>query len=229
MIYLDNAATTQIEETAFNAMLPFLKGEYGNASAVYELARNSKRAVFNARKQCAAVIGATTHEVFFTSGGTESDNWALIGAYEAWKMKQGDGSAVFRVDDSSAIVPDVSAGHIVHDTHKKLVDALPGMLFRYEIVHESSFDFAISFSFLISLCSFLKITGDSTTTATPTVTKESATLKVGNRVMIKSGKSQSIKSTTIESRIRSIKFPTAPPRIITTPSRLIQSRLSIDL
>ena len=58
MIYLDNAATTQIEETAFNAMLPFLKGEYGNASAVYELARDSKRAVFNARKQCAQLIGA---------------------------------------------------------------------------------------------------------------------------------------------------------------------------
>ena len=88
MIYLDNAATTQIEETAFSAMLPFLKGEYGNASAVYELARNSKRAVFNARKQCAALIGAAPNEIFFTSGGTESDNWALIGAYEAWKNQQ---------------------------------------------------------------------------------------------------------------------------------------------
>ena len=113
MIYLDNAATTQIEETVLSAMLPFLKGEYGNASAVYELARNSKRAVFNARKQCAAVIGATTHEVFFTSGGTESDNWALIGAYEAGKKKQGDGSAVFRVDDSLSNVPGIRAGHII--------------------------------------------------------------------------------------------------------------------
>lgn len=97
MIYLDNAATTQIEESVFNAMLPFLKGEYGNASAVYELARDSKRAVFNARKQCANVIGAAPNEIFFTSGGTESDNWALIGAYEAWKKKKsehGDGSFV---------------------------------------------------------------------------------------------------------------------------------------
>lgn len=94
MIYLDNAATTQIEETALGAMLPFLKGEYGNASAVYELARNSKRAVFNARKQCAALIGAAPNEIFFTSGGTESDNWSLIGAYEAWKKKQGNGSAI---------------------------------------------------------------------------------------------------------------------------------------
>ena len=97
MIYLDNAATTQIEESVFNAMLPFLKGEYGNASAVYELARDSKRAVFNARKQCAQLIGAAPNEIFFTSGGTESDNWALIGAYEAWKKKKsehGDGSFV---------------------------------------------------------------------------------------------------------------------------------------
>ena len=108
MIYLDNAATTQIEETAFNAMLPFLKGEYGNASAVYELARNSKRAVFNARKQCATLIGAAPNEIFFTSGGTESDNWALIGAYEALS-KRGDGSSVSEKADTSGN----ANGHII--------------------------------------------------------------------------------------------------------------------
>ncbi len=117
MIYLDNAATTQIEETALDAMLPFLKGEYGNASAVYELARNSKRAVFNARKQCAALIGAAPNEVFFTSGGTESDNHALIGAYEAWKKKakkQGDGSAVSDGAVSAKTAGTMpSAGHII--------------------------------------------------------------------------------------------------------------------
>ncbi len=82
MIYLDNAATTKLEDVALNAMLPFLKEEYGNASAVYELARNSKKAVFNARRQCASVLGAQPNEIFFTSGGTESDNWALVGAVE---------------------------------------------------------------------------------------------------------------------------------------------------
>lgn len=101
MIYLDNAATTQIEETALGAMLPFLKGEYGNASAVYELARNSKRAVFNARKQCAQLIGAAPNEIFFTSGGTESDNWALIGTYDAWIKKQGEACAVSCGADAS--------------------------------------------------------------------------------------------------------------------------------
>ena len=90
MIYLDNAATTKIEDVAFNAMLPFLKEEYGNASAVYEIARRSKKAVFEARKQCASLIGAMPSEIFFTSGGTESDNWALLGAYESFRKKNTD-------------------------------------------------------------------------------------------------------------------------------------------
>ena len=87
MIYLDNAATTKIEDSAFEAMLPFLKEEYGNASAVYELARRSKKAVFEARKNAASLIGAMPSEIFFTSGGTESDNWALCGAYDTFRKK----------------------------------------------------------------------------------------------------------------------------------------------
>ena len=90
MIYLDNAATTKIEDVSFNAMLPFLKEEYGNASAVYEIARRSKKAVFEARKNCASLIGAMPSEIFFTSGGTESDNWALCGAYESFRKKNTD-------------------------------------------------------------------------------------------------------------------------------------------
>ncbi|MBP5555121.1 MAG: cysteine desulfurase [Lachnospiraceae bacterium] len=92
MIYLDNAATTKIEEPAFNAMLPFLKEEYGNASAVYELARRSKKAIFEARKNAASLIGAMPSEIFFTSGGTESDNWALCGAYETFRKKNTESS-----------------------------------------------------------------------------------------------------------------------------------------
>lgn len=90
MIYLDNAATTKLEDAAFNAMLPFLKEEYGNASAVYEIARRSKRAVFDSRRRCASLIGAMPNEIFFTSGGTESDNWALCGAYESFRKKNTD-------------------------------------------------------------------------------------------------------------------------------------------
>ncbi|MCR4791117.1 MAG: cysteine desulfurase [Lachnospiraceae bacterium] len=85
MIYLDNAATTKPLESVVDAMLPFLKEEYGNASAVYEIARRSKKAVFTARKECAALIGASPSDIFFTSGGSESDNWAFIGAYDHFR------------------------------------------------------------------------------------------------------------------------------------------------
>ena len=98
MIYLDNAATTALEECAYEAMIPYLKDAYGNASAVYELARKSKKAVFDARKQCASLIGAAANEIFFTSGGSESDNWALTGAYELYRRK----TAVSRNDPVSA-------------------------------------------------------------------------------------------------------------------------------
>ena len=84
MIYLDNAATTQTGERVLNAMIPFFRESYGNASAVYSLARSSKKAVFDARKKCAELIGAYPNEIFFTSGGTESDNWALMGAYDSY-------------------------------------------------------------------------------------------------------------------------------------------------
>ena len=109
MIYLDNAATTKIEESAFNAMLPFLKEEYGNASAVYELARRSKKAVFEARKNAASLIGAMPSEIFFTSGGTESDNWALCGAYETFRKKNTG-----------------SAGHIITTARNPSYSAVPG-------------------------------------------------------------------------------------------------------
>ena len=89
MIYLDNAATTKLESCALDAMLPYLTELYGNASAVYEIARKSKKAVFDSRRQCARLIGAAPNEIFFTSGGSESDNWALIGAYEAYRRKKG--------------------------------------------------------------------------------------------------------------------------------------------
>ena len=90
MIYLDNAATTVLDKCAFEAMVPYLTDAYGNASAVYELARKSKKAVFDARKHCAALIGAAPNEIFFTSGGSESDNWALTGAYEMYRRKTAD-------------------------------------------------------------------------------------------------------------------------------------------
>ena len=77
LIYADNAATTQMDSVAFEAMKPFLTGEYGNASQPYSFSRRPKKALQDARETIAACIGAAPEEIFFTSGGTESDNWAL--------------------------------------------------------------------------------------------------------------------------------------------------------
>ena len=77
MIYADNAATTEMDLEAFEAMRPFLLGKYGNASQPYGLGVEAKKAIQNARGIIAECIGATPEEIYFTSGGTESDNWAI--------------------------------------------------------------------------------------------------------------------------------------------------------
>lgn len=77
MIYLDNAATTPIRQEVVEAMTPYLTDYYGNASSLYSLGRKSKQAIETARQQVAELINADPEEIFFTSGGSESDNWAL--------------------------------------------------------------------------------------------------------------------------------------------------------
>lgn len=76
-IYADNAATTKLDKTAFEAMIPWLLEEYGNASQPYAFARKPKRALADARATIAECIGALPEEIYFTSGGTESDNWVI--------------------------------------------------------------------------------------------------------------------------------------------------------
>lgn len=78
-VYADNAATTKISPSVLDAMMPYLTDDYGNASGVYSAGRRAKRAVETAREQTAALIGCNSEELYFTSGGTESDNWALTG------------------------------------------------------------------------------------------------------------------------------------------------------
>jgi cysteine desulfurase len=78
-IYADNAATTKLDIDAFEAMKPFLLDEYGNASQPYSFARKPKQALKEARAIIAQCINAEPEEIFFTSGGTESDNWAIKG------------------------------------------------------------------------------------------------------------------------------------------------------
>ena len=80
MVYADNAATTALSRAAFEAMLPYLTTEYGNPSSGYSFGRNAKRAIQNAREKVASAIGALPEEIYFTSGGTEADNWAIKSA-----------------------------------------------------------------------------------------------------------------------------------------------------
>ncbi|MDO4340325.1 cysteine desulfurase family protein [Bacillota bacterium LCP21S3_D9] len=79
-VYADNAATTKIDKDAYDAMIPYILEEYGNASQPYAFSRNPKRALQEARETIASCIGASPEEIIFTSGGTESDNWAIKSA-----------------------------------------------------------------------------------------------------------------------------------------------------
>ncbi|MBA4448017.1 MAG: cysteine desulfurase [Nitrosopumilaceae archaeon] len=79
MIYLDNAASTQIHDDVLESMLPYLKEQYGNPSSIHRYGRLSRKAVEKARKQIASLINAEPSEIFITSGGTESNNTALQG------------------------------------------------------------------------------------------------------------------------------------------------------
>lgn len=81
-VYADNAATTRLSDKAFESMLPYLQNEYGNASQLYSFARLPKKALKEARQVIANCIGAQPDEIFFTSCGTESDNWVIYGAVQ---------------------------------------------------------------------------------------------------------------------------------------------------
>ena len=83
--YMDHAATTPLSKEALEAMMPYLTDDYGNASTVYTYGQRAKAAIERSRRTIATTIGAKPSEIYFTSGGTESDNWALIGAAETGK------------------------------------------------------------------------------------------------------------------------------------------------
>ena len=87
LIYLDNAATTKTAPEVVEAMLPYFSEHYGNPSSVYSFAGESKKAVTEAREKIAQALGAQTNEIYFTAGGSESDNWALKATAEAYKNK----------------------------------------------------------------------------------------------------------------------------------------------
>ena len=87
LIYLDNAATTRVHPEVLEAMLPFFTEEYGNPAAFYSFSNPARKAVTEAREGVAQLIGAKPEEIYFTAGGTESDNWALKATAEAYQNK----------------------------------------------------------------------------------------------------------------------------------------------
>lgn len=87
LIYLDNAATTKTRPEVVEAMLPYFSEYYGNPSSVYEFSTITKKAVTEARETIAKSLGAQANEIYFTAGGSESDNWALTATAEAYQSK----------------------------------------------------------------------------------------------------------------------------------------------
>lgn len=87
LIYLDNAATTRVNEEVLQEMLPYFRENYSNPSAIYSFASEASKALDRAREQAADLIGVKREEIYFTAGGSESDNWALKATAEAYKDK----------------------------------------------------------------------------------------------------------------------------------------------
>ena len=86
-IYFDNAATTKLDEKVLDAMLPYLKENYGNASSIYKLGREARKAIEETREKVAKILNCKPSEVYFTAGGSESDNTAITGIAHSYKNR----------------------------------------------------------------------------------------------------------------------------------------------
>lgn len=104
LIYMDHAATTPARPEVVEAMLPYLHDRFGNPSSIYSIARESKKVVESARVTIARSLGAEPSEIFFTSGGTESDNWALKGIGYA-NRKKGDHIITSAIEHHAVLYP----------------------------------------------------------------------------------------------------------------------------
>ena len=103
-VYMDHAATTFTKPEVAEAMLPFLKAHFGNPSSLYSIGREGKEAIEASREQVAKALGAKPEEIYFTSGGTESDNWAIKGTAFA-KRKQGNHIITTPIEHHAVLYP----------------------------------------------------------------------------------------------------------------------------
>ena len=86
-VYADNAATTKVHPEVLNALMPYLTEHFGNPSSLYTIGQTASKALEDSRRLIASILGAEASEIFFTSGGSESDNWAIRGMIQALKQK----------------------------------------------------------------------------------------------------------------------------------------------
>lgn len=121
-VYMDHSATTPVDSRAFQAMEPYLTGEYGNPSSIHRMGRAARHAVETAREQVSRLINASPAEIIFTSGGTESNNLAILGLMET--MPPG----------RQKIITSAIEHHAVLDAFtylgRKGYDVLPGIIER---------------------------------------------------------------------------------------------------
>lgn len=108
LIYADNAATTKISRSVFNAMEPYLKYEYGNPSSIYSIAHTAAAALQESRRDIADTLGAKESEIYFTSCGTESDNWAIKSTARAL-AKQGKNHVISTNFEHHAVLHSLAA------------------------------------------------------------------------------------------------------------------------
>lgn len=107
MIYLDHAATTAVSKSVREAMLPYFSEDYGNPSSLYLFAQKAKKAVEDSRRSIAGLLGVNPREVYFTSGGTEADNWAILSAFYSVMGKKSSPSGSEAEQKSSSSDSDI--------------------------------------------------------------------------------------------------------------------------
>ena len=115
-IYLDHAATTPLDEEVLQKMLPYFTEVYGNADSPHGIGRKAMNAVDSARDTVADLLGAKSNEIYFTSGGTEADNWALRGGAYAQKAKGRTGVVVSSIEHHAVL-------ETAHELEKEGFDA----------------------------------------------------------------------------------------------------------
>ena len=112
MIYLDNAGTTKVSENAKNAMLPYFDEMYGNASSWHTIGQRAKKELEKARKLVAETIGAEPRKIYFTSGGSESDNWTIENACALGERKGKKHIITSQIEHKDKFQPKPTCCHI---------------------------------------------------------------------------------------------------------------------